>query len=377
MLLDKTMKATYTKAAITLTIILVIFSTIAITNAQDYTITYQLLNQPDGRITYKLNVAIPETLREYYTEKNHRSASASDFSKFVTPYALKPIADRLWEIYSNGEDFANGALMIVHQITYVETKPAKYPVETMVDGQGDCDLFSYIAASIMMAGGLDVVLLYYEEQTHMNIGVHLSSPPEDARENAYYITYSGRRYYIAECTGGNWESGWHVGECPEDLKKVSAKVITLEDAEQVAPGQVSATFTTVTPSYLSLETPIVAFPNSIITINGQLTPAVPSQNVTLYASLNGALWTIIGTTVTQPNGHFQYTWAAKTAGLHSIRASWQGNDAYAGAISPTETVMVIPFVLTALIGVAVASAAIGAVAALMAKHTQQQEIIEQ
>ncbi|MGB9925877.1 MAG: Ig-like domain-containing protein [Candidatus Bathyarchaeales archaeon] len=376
MLLDKTMKSACTKTRITLTIILIVIFTIAIAHAQDQIITYQLLNKPDGQITYKLNIAIPETLREYYAEKNHRSASPSDFPKFVTPYALRPIADRLWEIYGTEEDFANGVLMIVHQITYIETKLAKYPVETMVGGQGDCDLFSYIAASIMIAGGLDVVLLYYEEQTHMNIGVHLSSPPEDARENAYYVTYSGRRYYIAECTGGNWENGWRVGECPKDLKKVSVKVITLEGAEQVAPGQVSATFTTVTPSYLSLETPIVAFQNSIITINGQLTPAVPSQNVTLYASLNGAPWTIIGTTVTQPNGHFQYTWTAKTAGLHSIRASWQGNDAYAGAISPTETVMVISLFLTALIGVTVASAAIGAVAALMAKHTQQ-EIIEQ
>ncbi|MEM3000386.1 MAG: Ig-like domain-containing protein [Candidatus Bathyarchaeia archaeon] len=370
------MKSACTKTRITLTIILIVIFTIAIAHAQDHIIAYRLLNKPDGKITYELNIAIPETLREYYAEKNHRSASPSDFPKFVTPYALKPIADRLWEIYGAEEDFANGVLMIVHQITYIETKPAKYPVETLVGGQGDCDLFSYIAASIMIAGGLDVVLLYYEEQTHMNIGVHLSSPPEEARENAYYITYSGRRYYIAECTGGNWENGWRVGECPEDLKKVSVKVITLEGAEQVAPGQVFATFTTVTPSYLSLETPIAAFQNSIITINGQLTPAVPGQNVTLYASLNGAPWTIIGTTVTQPNGHFQYTWTAKTAGLHSIRASWHGNDAYAGAISPTETVMVIPLFLTALIGVTVASAGIGAVAALMAKHTQQ-EIIEQ
>jgi hypothetical protein len=376
LLLDKEMSRTPAKTAITLTIAIIIFANIAIVHAQDYTITYQLLNKPDGKITYKLNIAIPETLREYYAEKNHRSATPSDFPKFVTPYALKPIADRLWEIYHNEEDFANGVLMIVHQITYVETKPAKYPVETMVDGQGDCDLFSYIAASIMIAGGLDVVLLYYEEQTHMNIAAHLAMPPEDARENAYYITHSGRKYYIAECTGGNWENGWRIGECPEDLKKVAAKVITLEDAEQVAPGQVSATFTTVTPSYLTLETAAIAIQNGVITINGQLTPTVPSENITLYASLNGSPWKIIGTTVTQPNGHFQYAWTAKDAGLHFIRASWQGNDAYAGAISAEETVIVIPLFLTALIGVAIAAAAIGTVAALMAKHTQQ-EVTEQ
>lgn len=368
------MKSAHAKTAIAFTIALIIVSTIAVAHAQDHTITYQLLNHPDGKTTYKLNVAIPETLREYYAEKNHRSASPSDFPKFVTPYALKPIADRLWEIYHDEEDFANGVLMIVHQITYVETKPAKYPVETMVDGQGDCDLFSYIAASIMTAGGLDVVLLYYEKQVHMNIAVHLSSPPEDARENAYYITYSGRRYYIAECTGGNWENGWRVGECPEDLKKVSAKVVTLEDAEQVAPGQVSASFTTVTPSYLSLETLNIAIQNSIITIHGQLTPAVPNENVTLYASINGSPLKMIGTTVTQPNGSFKYTWTATTSGLHIVQASWAGNDLYAGALSATETVMVIPLFLTALIGVAIVAVVIGLVAGFMAKHAQQEMI---
>ncbi|MGB9842159.1 MAG: Ig-like domain-containing protein [Candidatus Bathyarchaeales archaeon] len=369
------MKSAHAKTAIAFTIALVIVSTIAVAHAQDHTITYQLLNHPDGKTTYKLNVAIPETLREYYAEKNHRSASPSDFPKFVTPYALKPISDSLREIYHDEEDFANGVLMIVHQITYVETKPAKYPVETMVDGQGDCDLFSYIAASIMKAGGLDVVLLYYEKQVHMNIGVHLSSPPKDTRENAYYIAYNGRKYYIAECTGGNWKSGWRVGECPEDLKKVSAKVVTLEDSEQVAPGQVSASFTTVTPSYLSLETLNIAIQNSVITIHGQLTPAVPNENVTLYASINGSPLKIIGTTVTQPNGSFKYTWTATTSGLHTVQASWAGNDLYAGALSATETVMVIPLFLTALIGVAIIAAIIGLVAGFMAKH-KQQEMIE-
>ncbi|MCX8153375.1 MAG: Ig-like domain-containing protein [Candidatus Bathyarchaeota archaeon] len=368
------MKVAYTKAAIILMIILIILSTIAIASAQDHAITYQLLNQPDGKIAYKLNIAIPKTLQEYYAEKNHRSASASDFPKFVTPYALKPIADRLWEIYSNEEDFANGVLMIVHQITYVETKPAKYPVETMVHGQGDCDLFSYIAASIMTAGRLDVVLLYYEKQAHMNVGVHLSSPPEDARDSAYYITHSGRRYYIAECTGGNWENGWRVGECPEDLKKVSAKVITLEDAEQVSPGQVSASFTAITPSYLSLESSSIAIQNGIIAIHGQLAPAVSSENVTLYASINGSPFAMIGTTVTQSNGSFKYTWTAKASGLHIIQASWSGNDLYAGAKSAEKMVIVIPLFLTALIGIAVAASAVGAVAAFMAKHAQQEMI---
>jgi len=47
----------------------------------------------------------------------------------------------------------------------------------------------------MMAGGLDVVLLYYESQKHMNVGVNLTHAPEDARTAGYYFSYDGKRYY--------------------------------------------------------------------------------------------------------------------------------------------------------------------------------------
>ena len=371
------MKSPTTKTTILLTILLTITATIPTAQAQNHTTSYQLLNHPDGNITYELNVVIPENLQQYYQEKSHRLTSSTDFPNFVTPYAMNPIADKLWEIYNNQEDFANGALMLVHQITYVETAPAKYPAETMVEGQGDCDLFSFIAASIMKAGGLDIVLLYYENQAHMNIGVHLSSAPKDARDNVYYFTNDGTKYYVAESTGGNWKDGWRIGECPTNLKQVSAEILTLENAEQMAPGQVSASFTTLEPSTLSLEiAPSLSLQNNAITIYGQLAPELPNENVTLYASVNNSPWTVIGSTLTQPNGQFEYIWATGTAGSHSIRASWAGNELYTGAISPTRGATVIPLFLGALVGVAVLAAVIGAVAVLMARHTQQPPTLE-
>ena len=367
------MKSRTVETAILLSTILILFFTVSLGKAQDYTLSYQLLNQPEGNISYELNVAITGNLHEYYEEKSHRLTSSSEFSKFVTPYALKPIADRLWEIYDEEEEFTNGALMIVHQITYMETTAPKYPVETITDGQGDCDLFSSIAASIIAAGGLDVVLLYYEEQSHMNIGVHLSSAPEDARDIVHYVTQNGTRYYVAECTGGNWKEGWRVGECPEDLKQVSAEVVSLEDAEQIAPGQVSASFTAMEPSALSMEvSPIISLQNSVIIINGQLDPQIPDENITLYAKINSAAWTVIGTVLTRSDGHFEYVWTAEVAGSHAIRAGWSGNALYTGAMSAAKNATVIPLFLAALIGVAVIAAVIGVVAVLVAKHGQQQ-----
>ena len=367
------MKSRLAKTTILITTTLILFSTIALSKAQDQTLTYQLLNNPEGNVTYQLNVVIPENLHEYYEEKSHRITSSDQFSSFVTPYALQPIADRLWEIYDNQEDFTNGALMIAHQITYAETTPGKYPVETIADEQGDCDLFSFITASIINAGGLNVVLLYYEEQSHMNIGVHLSTAPEDCRDSVYYVTNDGTRYYVAECTGGNWREGWRVGECPPDLKEISAEVITLEDAEQMAPGQVSASFSSMEPSALSLEvSPIISIQNSAIIFAGQLAPEMSNENVTLYAKINSATWTVIGTAITQQDGSFEYVWTADVAGSHAIRAGWSGNELYTGAMSSAKNATVLPLFLTALIGVAVIAAIIGVVAMLVAKHGQQQ-----
>ncbi|MFB3889732.1 MAG: hypothetical protein ACE14S_09595 [Candidatus Bathyarchaeia archaeon] len=145
-----------------------------------------------------------------------RSASNADFPKFVTPYALKPVADCLREIYSEDEDFTNGVLVLVHQVEFVEIVRAYYPVETMLRGRGDCDLLSYVAASILKAGGLDVVLLRYLEEEHMNVGVRLAKAPEDARlDGASFFNNDGAKYYVAECTSNNWKEGWRVGECPQ------------------------------------------------------------------------------------------------------------------------------------------------------------------
>ncbi len=318
-------------------------------STSNYNITYQLANKPGGDVTYQLHVSIPESLVQYYNGLSHQLSTPSDFSKFVTPYALKPIADRLWQIYNNQEDFANGVLMIVHQITYQATIPGKYPVETMTDGEGDCDLFSYIAASILIAGGFNTVLFYYESQEHMEIGVSLNNVPTEIRGGTYYyVNYNNTHYYIGECTGGNWQEGWRIGECPDDYKSASSQVITLQDTSQVvAPGQVSASYNTMKLSTLSLGTNFVLIQDNYFTLNGQIGPVLKNQNVTLYVKINDSEWIKIGTTSTQINGEFNYTWKPTSSGFYTFLASWSGNDTYAGATSSTIYAIVIPWYLIA------------------------------
>jgi len=312
--------------------------------------SYELLDSPGGSTTYRLTVSVTETLYEYYSSKDHNLYSY-DFSKFVTPDALKPIADDLWSIYSNEEDFANGVLMILHQIPYVESDPQKYPVETILENEGDCDIFSIVAASIMKAGGLDVVLLLLEYQDHMLVGVHLPESPKDARSQVYFYKHEEKKYYVAETTGGNWENGWRVGECPEILQRSAAKVIPLTNYEESSPGQVSSSYTIPDSSaiYMSLSTNFAVSQNGV-EISGSLLPSLAGENVTLYVSSMGSPLVMLATVVTDDNGQYYHIWHDPPGGIYSVRANWSGDEDYSGADSSTSSIVIIPSELV-MIGV--------------------------
>jgi hypothetical protein len=355
------MKTAYVKAVVALAVAAILLSLIPVCFAQDTTITYKLLDNPDGKTSYQLQVVIPQQLNDYYATENHRLSSASDFEKFLTPYALKPVADRLWQIYDNDEDFANGVLELVHQITYKETMPGYYPTETMARGTGDCDLFAYIAASIMKAGGLNVVLFYYESKEHMNIGVALPNPPTENRGTDYYVNYNNVTYYMAECTGGNWKQGWRVGECPDEYKTITTQVITLDDANRVDPGQVSASFSVMESSSLSLDvTPFaIVSGNSSVNVKGQITPKLENQNVTIYAKINLSPWEVVGSVLTNADGTYEFTWNSQAGGIYNLQASWAGDDNYTGALSATKNAFVLPAYMVLLFGSAIAAAFVG------------------
>jgi hypothetical protein len=347
------------------------------TSAQDNSFSYKLINQTDGTFSYTLNVIVPQSLNDYYHELNHRSAVDTDFPKFVTPYALKPIADALRQIYPDDEDFANGVLTLVHQIPYEETVPQFYPTETLLRNKGDCDMFSLLAVSIMKAGGLDVILVHYTSEEHMNIGVHLESPPKDARLEVYSFEYSGATYYVGECTSSTWKEGWRVGECPDDLKNAPIIVVTLENSEQIAPGQVSASFEKLQTTTLTMSiSPFLTIEGSTLTVDGQIYPVLPNQNVTLYCSVNGGSWKILAATLTQTNGQFTYLAKSDATGELRLRASWLGDDQYAGTTSGTKNTIILPYYLVALAALAAIAIVCAVIFAFIKRKKPMQQITQ-
>ena len=304
--------------------------------------SFQLIDSPGGSTVYRLTITITDTLYEYYQSQSH-TLYGYDFSKFVTPDAVKPIADDLWTIYDNKEDFANGVLMLVHQIQYYESDPQKYAVETIVENEGDCDLFSILAVSIMRAGGLDVVLLLLEQHDHMLIGIHLDESPKDARSQIYFYRHEDKKYYVAETTGGNWEMGWRVGECPEILQKSYAKIIPIINPEETAPAQVSSSYVIPDSSllHMSLSTNLV-FNQKYVEINGQLSPTLDGETVTLYINSIGSPLVMLATVETKSDGSYSYFWESPPGGVYTVRANWSGDENYSSADSTSLRLVVIP-----------------------------------
>ncbi|MHC1625764.1 MAG: hypothetical protein ACXQTN_00250 [Methanoculleaceae archaeon] len=64
--------------------------------------------------------------------------------------------------------------VFVQSIPYDKTggnAPPKFPIETYVDGRGDCDDKSLLLAALLSREGYATALLYFDEEEHMAVGV--------------------------------------------------------------------------------------------------------------------------------------------------------------------------------------------------------------
>ncbi len=144
---------------------------------------------------------------------------------------IREIAYDLVQI--SGKDpelLANLALQIVHQIYYNVTDYTKYPLETLVEGSGDCDNVAVLLASILRAAEMDVIILLVETRSgaHAMVGVALPEPPNDllefGRDSYWYYEYNGKRYYLLEPTWVRLGEKWVDPASPQALRYIGSMV---------------------------------------------------------------------------------------------------------------------------------------------------------
>jgi hypothetical protein len=303
-----------------------------------YEAHYTLLSQP-------IFVSTTPSIYEYYNNLSHVIKNDAEYAKFITPQTVQPIADTIRNLTKElpypEEQFANEVLDFVHQIPYKITG-AKYPVETLIENEGDCGAVSLLAASIMKAGGLDVVLIKYTatDFAHMNVGVNL--PQEPIYKSLFFsstsVEFNNKTYWTAEATP---LANWKVGDQPASMAETVYQVISIEECEQTSPGQISCSLSPLQPSNVSIDFSSASKDaNRSLLICGALQPNFPHSDVTIYVSREGNIQ--FNKTITDENGHYAFLWNFSKDGTYYISASCSGNQTYAGADSEKVAVLIGP-----------------------------------
>jgi hypothetical protein len=83
----------------------------------------------------------------------------------------------------------------------------RYPIETLVEGCGDCEDLAILTAAILRQMGFGVVLLAFTREGHMAVGIRVL-PPGSGDGQTY--EWNGDTYYYLETTG----AGWTIGKMP-------------------------------------------------------------------------------------------------------------------------------------------------------------------
>jgi len=314
---------------------------------------YKVLNQ-------NLYVSVQPSLNNYYGNLSTTVNSDSDYTKFVTPQTVEPIAASIQNITdkmpNSNEQFANAVLSLVHQIPYVITNP-QYPVETIVNNSGDCVPLSTLAASIMIAGGLNVILILYTgiNPEHMNVGVYLPYTPvyHTAGLKPTDFVYNNRTYWTAECTPAE---DWKVGDQASSLAGAVPVIIPINGTEQSSPGQVASSLNapllassisvglsqeplSADASQVQVVSSLGENPRSLV-VSGLISPAYSGENVSVYVD-SGSSYSYFDA-VTNDSGGYMLVWNFTSAGTYYVSASWSGAFNYAGADSETLTVFAGP-----------------------------------
>jgi len=328
---------------------------------------------------HTLNITVTYSLYQYYVQKRQsleQSSSEYNPCNYVTPQAVKSIADCLLSISKDEEDFINQVLKWNRQHRYNVTKPI-YPIESLYLGYGDCDTFSILVASILIAGNVtDILFLSWQlnDCLHMNLAVHLPYTPKYYTEGTgtlYWITYNNKTYYIAECTGQTkqpTEKSYMLGNLPSQLENVQVEnIIPIVDYDDSYVEQVQANFVGSEENslYISishyidiplLEHITIPFIYPII-IKGKI-DTNSTETVTLYYSHDNKNWNFLAD-VKAINGSYSFTWnilsklyiSKSLSDVHFefifpekiyIKAYWGGNTEFSPASSESVSFYYIP-----------------------------------
>ncbi len=185
----------------------------------------------NGGVTFDTIQYYDKNMYEYYCTLE-RYYELEDYINYVLDEKNLEVVDTLVTFlktckmqagYSDYEMVLEAINFVQKNITYVYDENTKgvveyprYPIETLYEGQGDCEDTSILLAAIIKELDYGVILIAYDD--HMAVGIQ----GEDTVFGKYY-EYEGERYFYVETTA----MGWTIGDVPEGYANRPAQVLII------------------------------------------------------------------------------------------------------------------------------------------------------
>lgn len=195
-------------------------------------------NGKDCSITLNISAELYDYFRNdrehlAYVYKFNEGEMPPNYYSFMLSEHDRPVMQSIAQEFSRyaftEKDRIELALTFVQSLRYAFDADSKgkdeyvrYPIETLVDGCGDCEDKVALLVALLYEMDIDFVLLVLPE--HMASGVHC-----DEIEGSRYLLYQGKKYYYMETTMPNWE----IGQIPEDYLKAEMEVVPVDDTPSV------------------------------------------------------------------------------------------------------------------------------------------------
>lgn len=181
-----------------------------------------------NNMNWTCTLNVPVGLYEYYQGRAHQSDDMvqfvlSDYDRLCVRSLVNSFREGgIKADYTDADNMGN-VISFVQSLRYVSDRVSKaeqeyvrFPVETLVDGVGDCEDMAILAAAILHEMGYDVLLVTLPD--HMALAVNCN----EGCDGTYY-EYGNRQYYYLEVTN----TGWAIGQIPKEYRTSQAQLTPL------------------------------------------------------------------------------------------------------------------------------------------------------
>lgn len=176
----------------------------------------------DGTV-HSINVSIPQILARRFESRDRYSSL--DYSVYILSQSDKHVIQNILDYFRtirrrnhlSSVDFVNLVASFGQKLTYIpeEIEYPKYPVETLVDGGGDCEDKAILISKLLHQMGYNTALFFLPK--HCALGVEMRNI------TGSHVIYEGCKYFFLEPS-----PNWKVGQIPDKYKGENIEVFKVE-----------------------------------------------------------------------------------------------------------------------------------------------------